>query len=72
MANKRTPRVGSIHKLDLVLFDRFAGNSAAYDGRVVRVIQPFGCPKNGTMGMLYVEDKETGEFIGLVCVNSLA
>ena len=71
MTKPRFPRVGSVRKLDLVLFDRISGNSAPYDGRIVRVIQPFGCPRNGTMDMGYVEDAETGEFIGLVCRNSL-
>jgi hypothetical protein len=67
----RFPRKGSIHKLDLVLFDRMQDNSAPYDGHTVRVVQPFGCPRNGTMNMGYVEDASTGEFIGLVCRNSL-
>lgn len=38
--------------------------------RVVKT-QPHGCPKNGTMGFTYVEDAETGEFYGLVLLNSL-
>lgn len=38
--------------------------------RVVKT-QPFGCPRNGTMGHCYVEDAETGAFYGLVLVNSL-
>jgi len=40
-------------------------------GTVVVKVQPFGCPKNGTMGHAYVEDAETGEFYGLVLLNSL-
>ena len=28
-------------------------------------------PKNGTMGMCYIGNPDTGEFYGLVCVNSL-
>ncbi len=38
--------------------------------RVVKT-QPFGCPKNGTMGHCYVQDAETGAFYGLVLLNSL-
>jgi hypothetical protein len=30
-----------------------------------------GTPKNGTMGFTYVEDAETGQFYGLVLLNSL-
>jgi hypothetical protein len=40
-------------------------------GTRVRKTQPFGCPKNGTMGHTYVEDAETGEFYGLVLLASL-
>lgn len=38
---------------------------------VVVKIQPHGCPRNGTMGMCYVGDPFTGEFIGMVCEASL-
>lgn len=40
-------------------------------GALVVKVQPYGCPKNGTMGMCYVGDAETGQFIGMVCENSL-
>lgn len=30
-----------------------------------------GCPPNGTMGHCYVKDAESGQFYGLVLVNSL-
>lgn len=40
-------------------------------GALVVKVQPHGCPKNGTMGMCYVGDAETGKFIGMVCENSL-
>jgi hypothetical protein len=52
--------------------DRFsphAGTPAA-GTRVVKT-QPAGCPRNGTMGHCYVADAETGDFYGLVLVNSL-
>jgi hypothetical protein len=38
--------------------------------RVVKK-QPHGCPRNGTMGMCYVQDAETGVFYGLVLLASL-
>ena len=34
-----------------------------HKGKEVQIIQPFGCPCNGTMGMTYVQ-LVTGEFIG--------
>lgn len=40
-------------------------------GTVVVKVQPFGCPRNGTMGHCFVEDAATGEFYGLVLLNSL-
>jgi len=38
---------------------------------VVRIVQPYGCPKNGTMGQCYVETLG-GKFIGMVCVSSVS
>jgi len=53
-------------------FDLFApGRLAPSAGTVVRKTQPAGCPRNGTMGHTYVEDAVTGDFYGLVLVNSL-
>lgn len=40
-------------------------------GTVVVKTQPAGCPKNGTMGHVFVADAETGAFYGLVLKNSL-
>jgi hypothetical protein len=40
-------------------------------GTKVVKVQPRGCPRNGTMGHAYVEDAETGQFYGLVLLNSL-
>ena len=40
-------------------------------GTEVVKVQPPGCPKNGTMGFTFVEDAKTGEFYGLVLLNSL-
>jgi hypothetical protein len=51
------------------IFDRRAHQPEP--GTIVVKTQPFGAPKNGTMGHCFVEDAETGEFYGLVLVNSL-
>lgn len=51
------------------VFDRRA-HQPERGTRVVKT-QPYGCPKNGTMGHCYVEDAETGAFYGLVLENSL-
>jgi hypothetical protein len=73
MTKTRTPRVGTVHTLKPVgLFDLMDSRVMAHEGEQVKVVQPFGCPKNGTMGHLYVERADTGEFIGLVLVSSLA
>ena len=53
-----------------VLFDRMSGVNLEAGAIVVKV-QPHGTPRNGTMGMTYVGDPETGAFIGMVCLNSL-
>jgi hypothetical protein len=54
-----------------VMFDRYQENTKDLaEGTRLRVVQPRGCPKNGTMGMCYTETLE-GRFVGLVCVNSL-
>ena len=62
----------TIYRYDPVLFD------ACYDsavkigaGTLVRKVQPrHGCPRNGTMGMSYVETLD-GTFVGLRCNSSL-
>lgn len=41
------------------------------EGTLVRKVQPFGCPRNGTMGQCYVEDAVTGAFYGMVSEGSL-
>ena len=58
---------------DPVLMDRISPPAGRQieAGTVVVKIQPWGCPKNGTMGMTYIGDAETGDFIGLVSLNSL-
>lgn len=67
----RAPKVGVVRTLVPVMMDACDARVSPWSGRPVRVVQPYGCPKNGTMGMCYVEDVETGRFIGLVCCNSL-
>lgn len=37
---------------------------------IVRVTQPYGCPKNNTMEQCYIENLE-GNFIGMVSIHSL-
>lgn len=53
------------------LMDRGDARVVKHAGAEVQVVQPHGCPKNGTMGMTYVQVAETGEFIGLVSKASL-
>lgn len=53
----------------LDIFDR--GRYQPKRGTRVRKTQPYGTPRNGTMGHTYVEDAETGEFYGLVLLASL-
>lgn len=63
---------GRVYKFEPVgfdLFDRKAHHPEA--GTLVVKTQPAGCPRNGTMGHTYVQDAETGEFYGLVLLNSL-
>jgi hypothetical protein len=51
--------------------DQFDNRVTVHAGAEVRKVQPFGCPKNGTMGQCYVERVDNGEFIGLVSLHSL-
>lgn len=52
------------------LLDRFDSRVTVHTGREVQMIQPVGCPPNGTMGMVYVQTLD-GEFIGLVSKASI-
>jgi hypothetical protein len=68
----KCPRVGAIRLLKPVgLYDLCDPRVQWYTGRKVRVVQPHGCPRNGTMGHCYVEDVKTKAFIGLVLCTSL-
>lgn len=53
------------------LMDRGSERVMRHSGAEVQIIQPAGCPPNGTMGMTYVQVAGSGEFIGLVCNTSL-
>lgn len=53
------------------LLDRTDARVMRHEGAIVRKVQPYGCPRNGTMGMCYVERVDNGEFIGLVNLSSL-
>lgn len=60
-----------VYRVEPVLFDRMQGNTPE-EGTLVQ-IQPNkpGRPRNGTMGMVYCQHVESGEFIGLLCKSSL-
>lgn len=64
-----TTRVYTFRATGADLWDRRSHTPA--DGTHVRKTQPHGCPRNGTMGMCYVEDAATGQFIGMVSESSL-
>jgi hypothetical protein len=53
------------------LMDRGDPRVMRHAGAEVQKYQPFGCPKNGTMRMCYVQVADTGESIGLVSIYSL-
>jgi hypothetical protein len=52
------------------LMDRTDSRVMKHAGAEVHKVQPYGTPKNGTMGQIYVQTVE-GEFIGLVSKHSL-
>jgi len=51
--------------------DRFDPACSATPGQKVRVVDVPGCPKSGTMGQCYIEDAETGVFLGMASIKSL-
>jgi hypothetical protein len=53
------------------ILDCTDGRVTEHKGVEVHKVQPHGCPRNGTMGMVYVQVAETGQFIGLVSKYSL-
>lgn len=54
-----------------VPIDRYDAKTDLEEGELVRVIHPRGCPPPNTMNHCHVERISTGEFVGLVCCNSL-
>lgn len=71
MAKHKRVRTGATYTYRPVGIDLWDPKSRAQAGQRVRVTQPYGCPKNGTMGHCYIESL-AGEFLGLVLCNSLA
>lgn len=88
MSKPRAPRPGSIRILHkLAVFDKCDPRVEQHEGHWVEIVQPFGCPPNGTMGHCYVDCVSCGDakakmlglsdkaksriFIGLVCLGSL-
>jgi len=65
-------RVGKVYRVRLILFDQLMfEHYTATEGQMVRVVNLYGCPPANTMGMCHIEDAESGEFLGMVCTNSL-
>jgi hypothetical protein len=67
--SKKRSRVYVFEPVGWDVFDRRA-NTPDAGTRVVKT-QPYGTPRNGTMGQCFVNDADSGEFYGLVSVNSL-
>jgi hypothetical protein len=53
------------------LLDTTSARVQQFAGKEVQKVQPAGCPRNGTMGQCYVQETETGQFIGMVNEASL-
>lgn len=68
MANRKV-RVGTQYIYYPNLLDRIDGRTGLEPGMIVLVVNVPGCPPANTMGHAYVEYK--GQFVGLVCTNSL-
>ena len=67
-----TARSKTVYRYEPVLFDMFTERKMPIpEGARLRKVEMHGCPRNGTMGMCYVEDADTGTFYGLVMVKSL-
>jgi hypothetical protein len=63
-------RKGSVYVYRPVLLDQFDARTTLKPGDQVRVCHPMGCPPPNSMGHAHVETLD-GEFVGLVCTNSL-
>lgn len=64
----RKPRIYVFHRCGLDRYD--PRPYMPPDGTLVQKTQPYGCPKNGTMGHCYIADLD-GNFLGLVALGSL-
>jgi hypothetical protein len=53
------------------LLDRTSRSITGHIGAPVQKVQPSGTPRNGVMGMCFIQHAETGAFIGQVCESSL-
>ncbi|HEY3830180.1 MAG TPA: hypothetical protein VGL57_13385 [Solirubrobacteraceae bacterium] len=53
------------------LLDRSSRRITGHIGAPVQKVQSSGTPRNGVMGMCFIQHAETGEFIGQVCESSL-
>jgi hypothetical protein len=66
------PKPTPIYTLDPAgLLDRTSARITAHTGQSVQKVQPSGTPRNGVMGMCFVQHADSGEFIGQVCESSL-
>ena len=63
--------VGRLYTYHGVFFDRVDGHPKPTESQTVRVVNLPMAPKANTMGMCYVADQNTGEFIGMVMTASL-
>ena len=64
-------RANSVYYYVPNLLDRCDARTELKSGDTVRVVNLHGCPKANTMGHCHVVNPSTGQFIGLVHVNSL-
>lgn len=65
-------RVGARYVYEPVMLDVIHSSDTGLEkGNLVKVINLPGAPPANTMGHCYVGHPKTGEFIGMVCVNSL-
>jgi hypothetical protein len=53
------------------LLDRSDRRVTRHTGTHVQKVQPYGTPRNGVMGMCFIQNAETGELIGQVSEASL-
>lgn len=65
-------RTNSVYVYNPVPIDIYDAKTDLQKGEKVRVIRLPGCPGPNTMNHCHVERVSTGEFVGLVCCNSLS